>query len=106
MKSRRKHPPSVIDKSDERWHIDRKLPVALILTLVLTFAGQTSTAIWWASKTDQRIDTLEGLQKTATPTAADQGNRLTRVETKLDAVQESILEIKAILRVQPTGRAR
>lgn len=105
MASRRRV-TAVIDKSDERWHIDRKLPVALIVTLVLTFSGQTISAIWWASKTDQRIEVLEGATKAAGPTATDQGNRLTRVETKLEAVQDGILEIKAILRKEPPPPSR
>jgi hypothetical protein len=94
-------PATVIDRSDERWHIDRRLPVALIVTLVLTFSGQTISAIWWASKTDQRIEVLEGVSKASVPTSTEQGNRLTRVETKLEAVQDGISEIKSILRKEP-----
>lgn len=92
----------MIDKSDERWHIDRKLPIALIVTLVLTFSGQTFTAIWWASKTDSRIEALERQTTAAVPTTTEQGTRLTRVETRLEAVQDGISEIKAILRKEPT----
>lgn len=97
----RKGPASVIDKSDERWHIDRKLPVALIITLVLTFSGQTFAAIWWASKTDSRIEVLERATTAAAPTTAAQGDRLTRVEVKVDNLIDGIGEIKSILRKEP-----
>lgn len=96
-----KQPAPVRDTSDERWHIDRKLPIALIVTLIITFSGQTFTAIWWASKTDSRLEVLEGISKAAAPTSTEQGNRLTRVETKLEAVQDGISEIKSILRKEP-----
>lgn len=43
---------------DERreWHLDRRFSVALIAALL----GQIGTAVWFASKTDSRIETLEG----------------------------------------------
>lgn len=94
-------PAPVIDTSDERWHIDRKLPIALIATLIITFSGQTFTAIWWASKTDSRIEQLERQTTASAPTTTEQGTRLTRVETKLEAVQDGISEIKSILRKEP-----
>lgn len=94
-------PAAVIDKSDERWHVDRKVPVALLVTLFVTFSGQTVAAIWWASKTDSRIEVLERGMTTAAPTTVEQGTRLTRVETRLEAVQDGISEIKSILRKEP-----
>lgn len=96
--ARRPSPSPVVDISDSRWHWDRKVPIALIVTLVLTFAGQSATALWWASKMDTRVEALERQTMTAAPTSAEQGTRLTRVETRLEAVQEGISEIKFILR--------
>ncbi len=96
-----KAPAAVIDKSDERWHVDRKVPVALLVTLLVTFTGQTGAAIWWASKTDSRIEVLERTMTAAAPTSVEQGTRLTRVETRLEAVQDGISEIKSILRKEP-----
>jgi len=55
----RRAPAAVIDKSDASWHWDRKIPVALIVTIIVVFAGQIGTASWWASKTDARIERLE-----------------------------------------------
>ena len=41
MATRKKQPPAVIDTSDSSWHLDRKVPVAIILALGLqTHAGQ------------------------------------------------------------------
>lgn len=101
MSRRRRRPATVIDKSDSQWHWDRKVPIALIVTLVVLFAGQTWTAAWWASKTDARIEILEKQNAASGPQAATQGDRLTRVETKLEVVQDGIAEIKSILRKEP-----
>lgn len=95
-------PAPVVDHSDARWHIDRKVPIALILTIFTMFVGQTGTAVWWASKTDSRIERLEQQSATAVPLASSQGDRLTKVETRLEAVQDGIAEIKSILRKEPT----
>lgn len=83
-------PAAVIDSSDRSWHLDRKVPIAIILTLV----AQTVTFGFWWGATNQRISALE---EKATLAAA-QPERLARVETKLESVQDGITEIKAILR--------
>lgn len=101
--TRKATPAPVIDTSDSRWHWDRKVPIALILTLVLTFAGQSATALWWASKMDTRVEALE---RRSTITEPDR-DRLTKVETRLEAVQDGISEIKFILRRElPPPKAR
>lgn len=97
-----KKPAAVIDTSDARWHVDRKVPVALMVTMFLAFAGQTTTAIWWASKMDSRVDILEKQNVTSAPNA----DRLTRVEVKLESVQAGIGEIKSILRDMPQKAVR
>lgn len=97
-------PATVIDKSDAQWHWDRKIPVALIVTLIVIFAGQIGTAAWWGAKTDARIERLEQQATTAIPLASTQGDRLTRVEEKLVGVQTGITEIKAMLQPRIISR--
>lgn len=93
-----REPAPVIDKSDTNWHLDRKVPIALIMSLAL----QTAGIVWWGAKADARIETLERQSTTSAPTTAEQGTRLTRVETRLEAVQDGIAEIKSILRKEPS----
>lgn len=90
----RRQPLKVIDQSDDKWHWDRKVPIALIVTFIFLIGGQSATALWWASKMDSRVDNLEK----ASLVSAPNGDRLTRVEVKLEAVQAGITEIKSILR--------
>lgn len=86
----RKPPATVIDKSDSSWHLDRKVPVAIILTLMM----QTAGIVWWGATASERLNALERKVDVAAP----QADRLTKVETRLEAVQEGISEIKFILR--------
>lgn len=93
-----RQPATVIDKSDASWHLDRKVPISLIVTLVMVFGGQTVTALWWAGKVDSRIERLEEITKIAAPQTADQRDRLTKLEVKLESVLDNVTEIKTILR--------
>jgi hypothetical protein len=39
----------------EQWHLDKRVPVALILTLL----GQMVVAIWWAASINTRVEAIE-----------------------------------------------
>lgn len=86
----RKTPATVIDKSDSNWHLDRKVPVAIIVALMM----QTGGFVWWAATASERLNALERKVDMAAP----QADRLTKVETRLEAVQDGIGEIKFLLR--------
>lgn len=90
----KREPAAVIDKSDASWHFDRKVPIALIVTLALTVSTQTIAAFVWASKMDSRVEALERFTTAASP----QGDRLTRVEVNIEAIKDSLTEIKATIR--------
>ena len=83
----------MIDTSDSSWHLDRKVPVAIIMTILL----QTGGVIWWGASVAERLNALERKVDLAAP----QADRLTKVETRLEAVQDGISEIKSILRKEP-----
>jgi hypothetical protein len=89
----RRHPPVVVDTSDASWHLDRKVPVAIIMAILL----QTGGVIWWGATASERLTALERKVELAAP----QADRLTKVETRLEAVQDGISEIKSILRKEP-----
>ena len=44
--------PAKEDPAGGPWHFDRRIPIALIVTLIL----QTGAAIWWASSVNSYID--------------------------------------------------
>jgi hypothetical protein len=86
----KRQPAPVIDESDTRWHIDRKIPLSLILAICV----QTIGAIWLASSFNERLNVLEAKMVVIAP----QGDRLTRVEVNIEAIKDSVAEIKAVLR--------
>ena len=82
-----------VDRS-EPWHLDKKVPIALIFALFV----QTAGAFWWASAQDGRLIRLE--EKVALTAADgtritrlevmrdDLGRRLDRIETKIDRIAD------------------
>lgn len=45
----------------EHWHLDKRVPIALIFTLFC----QTAYGIWWASGVDERLAQIERRQEAA-----------------------------------------
>jgi hypothetical protein len=74
----------------KHWSVDKRVPLALIVTII----AQTGGLVWWASSLSERVNVLE---KRAEQTAP-QAERLTRVEVRLESVQEGITEIKRLIR--------
>lgn len=52
-----REPADDVDRS-RSWHLDRRVPIAIILTL----AAQVAIGVWWASKLDSRVERLEQAQ--------------------------------------------
>lgn len=76
------------------WHLDKRIPVALIVTL-LVYGGM---GLWWASATDERLEghkqRIERLENTSIESSKAQGQiaeRLARIEEK-SAAQVEILQ--------------
>jgi Tfp pilus assembly protein PilO len=80
-------------EADATWHLDKRVPIALIVTIAI----QTAGIVWWAANVSSRIERLE--EKTAV--VAPQTERLTRVEVQLEVVKEGVTEIKRLLQARP-----
>ncbi len=89
-----------LGNGDSRWHVSRGIPVAFIVSMLIYFVAQTATAAWFASAMAYRVEAVERTQIQMAP----QGERLTRVEEKIVAVQTGIADIKALL--QAPGKTR
>lgn len=74
------------DPASASWHLDKRIPIALILTLAL----QTGTIIWWAAGVTARLEQVERRQEATAP----QADRLTRVEVRIEAIQDGIARIE------------
>jgi hypothetical protein len=79
------------DRSGEgRWQLDRRVPIALIVTIIV----QTAGLVWWASSLTERVNTLERRADASAP----QAERITRLEVNIEVVKDGIAEIKRIVR--------
>lgn len=76
------------------WKFIKDIPIALILAISL----QTAAIVWWASGINERVSVLEKRADYFSP----QSDRLTKVEAKLESVQDGISEIKRMLQLRPT----
>ena len=75
------------DRQDQggAWQLDRKIPVALIMTLLI----QTAGFAFWVGQLSIRIDQLE-LQSQRYLT---NGDRLTRLEVRIENLIETVREL-------------
>lgn len=86
----------------KHWHVTRGIPIAFIVTMIIFTVAQTATAAWFASAMNYRVEAIEKSQLQMSP----QGERLTRVEEKLEGVKAGITDIKALLTAQDTRSMR
>lgn len=76
------------------WHLDKRVPIALIVTIFL----QSMAAVWWAASMQARMDGLESMMLAQASTESRlvrveqmttmQARSLERIENKLDRVIE------------------
>lgn len=81
------------NSSDNHWRVDRRIPLSLIITLMSWAFIQTATAAWFFSSIDKRVEVLEKAQLVTAP----QAERLARLEEKVIAVQDGVIDIKRML---------
>ena len=74
------------DPAGSFWHIDKKVPAALILTIMV----QTAGIAYWVGALSNRVDQLERSLITRT----GDGDRITRLEVKLENMVESLHRIE------------
>jgi hypothetical protein len=74
------------DGTRNDWSIDRRIPAALIATLIL----QTLVGVWWLAQLGERVSALERTEATRQAVV----ERLTRVEVKVDTALDGIADIK------------
>lgn len=99
----------------EGWHLDKKVPITLIITIFL----QSAVAIWWIAKVDNRIENLERenserstysdrLVKTEADQYAlrvDTNNRLSDMTARLNRIEDKIDRVIEQRTRFPSGRS-
>jgi hypothetical protein len=82
-----------LGNGDSHWHVSRGIPVAFMVSMLIYVVSNIAIAAWFVSAMTSRVEQVERVQMQTAP----QGERLTRVEEKLVAVQTGITDIKALL---------
>ena len=77
------------DPASNGWHLDRRVPLALIVTLLLQTAGM----VWWAANLSARVVELE--RKQAKMEA--RGDRITRLEANQVHISSTLTRIESKL---------
>lgn len=86
---------------EQRWHVTRGIPLALIFTVASLFIGQTVGGVWYFSHLDSRVEVLEKAQLLTQP----QGERLTRLEEKVVSVQATASRIETAITALTAAKA-
>lgn len=78
---------------DGKWHLDKKVPLALIFAILV----QTVVVVSWLSTLGERVNNLERSRDATAP----QSERLTRVEVKIEGIQATTERIERLIRREP-----
>lgn len=74
----------------EQWHLDKKVPIALIFAILI----QTAGAFWWAATITSRVDNLES----KVDITADLKERVIRLEEQTKITNSLLKDIRDELR--------
>jgi len=77
----------------EEWHLDKKVPVTIIVALVLQTLGIIYVGTAWKTEVDFRISNLERLNEDR----KSQEGRIIAVEQQLNYITDSLKRIEAKL---------
>lgn len=77
----------------EEWHLDKKVPVTIIVALVLQTLGIIYVGTAWKTEVDFRISSLERLNEDN----KSQEGRIIAVEQQLNYITDSLKRIEAKL---------
>lgn len=81
--------------SEDQWHLDKKVPVAIILTIAL----QSLAAVWWASSINSTV-----AQQQADITALKAGAQATAVSSA--KFEQEMLEVHRVLDRLEEGQSK
>lgn len=70
------------DPASTAWHLDKRIPVALLIGLMLN----AMAGVWWASQINARVDTLERIVLQL----SQDHDRIVRMETTLNGINDRL----------------
>jgi len=82
-------------RAEDHWHLDKRIPLALIVTIVM----QTLAATWWAASVDARLTFVED----TAATSREVSERITRLEVQQQELREDLRDLIQLLRQNNGG---
>jgi hypothetical protein len=79
---------------EQRWHVTREIPIALVVTLGLGLVTQAAAALWWASSIENRIARLEDTDKRIDATIATRIKLSDERFERLNSERERVIRIE------------
>lgn len=79
--------------ADESWHLDKRVPIALIFALVIQFLGLLVGGLWFAAKLESRIDAVDARVST---TDRDLTRLTDQVQTVLGSTNQQAIQLGRI----------
>lgn len=88
------------DAQDEKyWHLDKKVPLAIIISIVI----QTAGLVWFVAKLDSRITLVEGRTEAFWRERDSNRDRLLVLEQQSRTILDAVRRIEN--RLDPTRRS-
>jgi hypothetical protein len=78
------------DPASQRWHVDRRIPVAFIISVFIATLVQSFAFGYWISNNTSRIGTLEQLATDQKPVI----ERLIRIEEQVSYIRDELRALK------------
>jgi hypothetical protein len=86
----------------EQWHLDKRVPIGIILALLVQTITFFTIAAAWKTSVDGRIERLEELASDS----SKQGDRILILEQQLRYIVESLSRIEKKLDIVESGKTK
>ncbi len=88
------------DANANHWHLDKRVPIALIVTIML----QCGAGIWWGAtmaarldNQERRIESLENRGQKMSESFSNMNNQMSRLDERMTAMLESTHRIERLI---------
>lgn len=86
----------------EAWHLDKKVPIAIIVSLLIQTVTFISIAASWKTSVESRLEYLEK----ADDVKSSQGDRILILEQQLKYILDSLARIEKKLDIVEQGKSK
>lgn len=83
-----------MERQPEPWHLDKRVPIALILTVLL----QTLSIVWWASNMTARVASVEREVAVLVQKDSQRYDDARRMSEQIARLDERLSQLMVVLR--------